>query len=124
MEAAREVLRGRGAVEGPEISLPFSSMNLPPPPGPPGTYLLRFGGGSELGAGEAAALLDRGPVKAPRGRPRGRPVARRLGVDSAWSIAGETGCAGCAGYWVFVAAGLGTRDQRAVWGRRRVSRCG
>ena len=66
-----------------ELSGASSSMNLPPPPGPPGTYLRRFGGGSEAPAGRAFRRTGRSAVVA---RPRGRPRPVRRGVVGALSI--------------------------------------
>jgi hypothetical protein len=61
--------------------MPSSSMNRPPPPGPPGTYRLRFGGGSEAMAAEASCPAERDALPEPRGLPLGRPLTDRRGVD-------------------------------------------
>lgn len=65
------VARGLGALAAADAKLKpllFSlSMNLPPPPGPPGMYFLFLWGGSE-----ATNIFG--------GRPRRRPVDARRGV--------------------------------------------
>lgn len=83
--------RGLGTLDEPSglgTSLPFSSTNLPPPPGPPGIYLRFFGGGS---VSATATRLDRAVEVDVRGRPRRRAGVGRCGVDGAEGISRGSG---------------------------------
>jgi hypothetical protein len=74
---ARERLLVAPTVAG--ISSPFLSINLPPPPGPPGTYFRRFSGGS-VAATMLPSRVRRAPLTELFVRPRRTDAADCRGV--------------------------------------------